>query len=212
MSLTGPTTAPLPSGGLPNSLGGKAPEAPTTDRGRRKGSPDHRPGSTTSRSELCAKTIGGCRRCAEYPDRRCPACVQRRRRAMQLLEEGRSIEQIAAAMRLTVPRAERYIEEEEQARDLSHHHCDQVPAARIRELYDQRRDEDPTLSMARIARAAKLDRGAVSAALGAAAVAHDGDHSDRAPEGPEDHTLVGVEVAARIVQALGFAPHEVDGL
>lgn len=131
---------------------------------------------------------------------------------MQLLEEGRSIEQVAAAMRLTVPRAERYIEEEDLVRDLSHHRCDQVPATRIRELYDQRRDEDPTLSVARIARAAKLDRGAVSAALGAAAGAHDGDDSDRGPEGPEDHTLVGVEIAARIVQALGFAPHEVDGL
>jgi hypothetical protein len=211
MSLTQLTAAPLPPGGSPNSTGGKAPEAPTTDRGRRKGSPDHRPGSTTSESELCAKTIGGCRRCAEYPDRRCPACVQRRRRAMQLLEEDRSIEQIAAAMRLTVPRAERYIEEEEQARDLSHHHCDQIPAERIRTLYDQRRDEDPTLSIAKIARAAKLDRAAVSAAL-AAAVIHDDDHTNRAPEGPKDHTLVGVEVAARIVQALGFAPHEVDGL
>jgi len=212
MSLTRPTIAPLPPGGSPNSSGGKAPETPTTDRGRRKGTPDHRPGSTTSRSELCTKTIGGCRRCAEYPDRRCPACVQRRRRAMQLLEEGRSIEQIAATMRLTVPRAERYIEEEEQARDLSHHHCDQIPAERIRTLYDQRRDEDPTLSIARIARAAKLDRAAVSAALTAAAVTHDDDHTNRAPDGPENHTLVGVEVAARIVQALGFAPHEVDGL
>jgi hypothetical protein len=130
---------------------------------------------------------------------------------MQLLEEGRPIEQIAAAMRLTVPRAERYLEEEELARDLAHHRCDQIPAARIRKLYDQRRDEDPTLSMARIARATKLDRGAVSAALGPAAT-HDDDHTSRAPEGPEDHTLVGVEVAARIVQALGFAPHEVDGL
>ncbi len=130
---------------------------------------------------------------------------------MQLLEEGRSIEQIATAMRLTVPRAERYLEEEELARDLSHHRCDQIPPERIRKLYDQRRDEDPTLSIARIARAAKLDRAAVSAAL-VAGVIHDDDHGDRAPEGPEDHTLVGVEVAARIVQALGFAPHEVDGL
>jgi hypothetical protein len=130
---------------------------------------------------------------------------------MQLLDEGRPVEQIAATMRLTVPRAERYIEEEELARDLSHHRCDQVPAERIRKLYDQRRDEDPTLSMARIARAAKLDRRAVSAALGPAAVTHDSD-TNRAPEGPEDHTLIGVEVAARIVQALGFAPHEVDGL
>jgi hypothetical protein len=200
MSLTRPTTAPLPPGGSPNSSGGKAPEAPTTDRGRRKGSPDHRPGSTASGSEWCAKTIGGCRRCAEYPGRRCPACVQRRRRAMQLIEEGRSIEQVATAMRLTVPRAERYVEEEEQARDLSHHHCDQVPAARIRKLYDQRRDEDPTLSIARIARAAKLDRAAVSAALTAAAVTPDDDHTNRAPEGPENHTLVGVEVAVRLCE------------
>jgi hypothetical protein len=119
MSTTQPPTAASPPGGSTNSSGGKTLAAPTKEQGRRKGSPDHRPGSTASRSELCQQTIGGCRRCAEYPDRRCPACVQRRRRAIQLLEEGRSIEQIAAAMRLTVPRAERYVEEEELARDLS---------------------------------------------------------------------------------------------
>lgn len=197
--------------GSAKSPGGKPPAEPTKDQGRRKGSPDHRPRSTVSRSDLCQQTIGGCRRCAEYPDRRCPACIQRRRRATQLLEEGHSIEQIAASMRLTVPRAQRYIEEEEIARDLSHHRCDQIPAARIRKLYDQRREEDPTLSIAKIAHAAKLGRGTVSAALGPADRAPDENH-DHAAEGQEDAPLVSVDVATPIVQALGFAPHEVDGL
>lgn len=130
---------------------------------------------------------------------------------MQLLEEGDSVEQIAVLMRLTVPRAKRYIEEEEIARDLSRHHCDQIPAARIRELYDQRREEDPTLSMARIARTAKLYRGAVSTALGPADRTPTEDY-DHAAEGQEDALFVSVDVAARIVQALGFAPYEIDGL
>jgi hypothetical protein len=128
---------------------------------------------------------------------------------MQLLEQGRSIEQIATTMRLTVARAQRYIEEEELARDLSHHHCDEIPAARIRELYDQRREEDPTLSIARIARTAKLDDGTVSAALGPTTIPHGAENADLERD---DRVLVGVEPAARIVQALGFAPHEVHGL
>jgi hypothetical protein len=85
---------------------------------------------------------------------------------MQLFEQGHTIEQIAASLRMPVPRTKRYIEEEETARDLVHHRCDQIPAARIRDLYRQRREEDPTLSKAQIARAAGLNRGAVSAAFG----------------------------------------------
>jgi hypothetical protein len=126
---------------------------------------------------------------------------------MQLLEQGRTIEQIAASLRLPVPRTKRYIEEEETARDLARYQCDQIPAARIRELYLQRREEDPTLSKTKIAREAKLDRGVVSGALGHTPAAGDADS-----EGQDDQVLIGVDVAARIVRALGFAPHEVDGL
>jgi hypothetical protein len=106
-----------------------------------------------------------------------------------------------------VPRTTRYIEEEETARDLARYQCDQIPAARIRELYRQRREEDPALSKTKIARAAELDRGVVSGALGHALGAGDAES-----EGQDDRVLLSVDVAARIVRALGFAPHEVDGL
>jgi hypothetical protein len=126
---------------------------------------------------------------------------------MQLLEQGLTIEQIAASLRLPVPRTKRYIEEEETARDLARYQCDQIPAARIRELYRQRQGEDPTLSKTTIARAADLDRGVVSGALG-----HAPEAGDAESERQDDRVLVSVDVAARIVRALGFAPHEVDGL
>jgi hypothetical protein len=132
VSTTRPTTAPNPAGSA-KSPGGKQPAEPTKEQGRRKES--HRPGSTASRSDLCQQTIGGCRRCAEYPDRRCPACVQRRRRAMQLLEQGRTIEQIAASLRLPVPRTKRYIEEEETARDLALYDPDGAKAREVKERY-----------------------------------------------------------------------------
>jgi hypothetical protein len=131
---------------------------------------------------------------------------------MQLIEQGRSVEQIAAHMGLTVPRVERYIEEEIVARNLSHHRCDQIPAVLIRRLYQQRRDEDPTLSMAKVARAAKLDRSAVSAVLGSPTLPSDDDEFDRARQGQDNQALVSVDVAARIVRALGVAPHEIRGL
>lgn len=131
---------------------------------------------------------------------------------MQLIEQGHSAEQIAARMGLTVPRVERYIEEEIVARNLTHHHCDQIPAVLVRQLYDQQRDEDPTLSIAKVARAAKLDRGAVSAVLGCPTQLSHDDELDRAREGKDNQALVGVDVAARIVRALGFAPHEIRGL
>lgn len=129
---------------------------------------------------------------------------------MQLLEEGQSIEDIASKMRLTVPRTERYVEEEELARDLLGHRCDHVPVERIRTLYEQRLEEDPGLNQSVLAREAKLDRTDLLRALGLAktpARVREGKREDG-----EYQTQVGVEIAAKIVRALRFDLHEVPGL
>ncbi len=129
---------------------------------------------------------------------------------MQLLEEGQSIKDIASKMRLTVPRTERYVEEEELARDLLGHRCDHVPVERIRTLYEQRLEEDPSLNQSVLAREAKLDRTDLLRALGLAKSAPRIRNGQREPG--EIQTEVGVETAAKIVRALGFDLHEVPGL
>jgi hypothetical protein len=191
------------------TTGGNSRPAPTSKQGPR-GKKAGMAGASESASELCERTIGGCRRCAEYPDRRCPACAQRRRRAMQLLEAGVPVGEIAGKLRLSIPRTKRYIEEEELARDLSRHQCDHIPVAQIRALFEQRRKEDPGLTKSWLAREAKLDRTDLLRALGLAKTEARIRNGQR-QEG-EYQTEVNVEIAARIVLALGFDLHKVPGL
>jgi hypothetical protein len=129
---------------------------------------------------------------------------------MQLLEEGWSVGEVASKMRLTIPRTERYIEEEEVARDLLGHRCDQVPVAVVRALYEQRCEEDPSLNQSKLAREARLDRSDLLRALGLAKTAPTIRKGRRQPG--EIQTEVGVETAAKIVRALGFDLHDVSGL
>lgn len=129
---------------------------------------------------------------------------------MQLLEAGRSIQEIASKMRLTIPRTERYIEEEELARDLLGHRCDHVPVALVHALFEQRCEEDPSLNQSKLAREAKLDRTDLLRALGLAKSAPTIRNGQRDPG--EIQTEVGVETAAKIVRALRFDLHKVSGL
>src|SRR4051794_3474667 len=58
-------------------------------------------------------TLAGCGWCERYPDRSCPACAARRRRAVRLVAvEGRSVAEAAREMRLSVARVERLLEAE----------------------------------------------------------------------------------------------------
>jgi hypothetical protein len=80
-----------------------------------------------SRSKTC-KPTEGCKRCQSNPRSVCVACTQRRRRAIELLEQhGLTVPEIAAKMRLSEPRVNRLLEEEEQIRDLQQYKCDSVP-------------------------------------------------------------------------------------
>ncbi len=85
-----------------------------------------------------------------------------------------------------------------------------MPVERIRTLYEQRLEEDPSLNQSVLAREAKLDRTDLLRALGLAktpARVRGGKREDG-----EYQTQVGVEIAAKIVRALRFDLHEVPGL
>lgn len=87
---------------------------------------------------------------------------------MQLRERGGlTVQQIAARMRLTVPRVQRLLEEEGQYRDLQQYVCNSVPAALLQDLIRRRQREDPALTKEEIAKRAGLFRPA-----GAARVEH----------------------------------------
>ncbi|HEY3830216.1 MAG TPA: hypothetical protein VGL57_13565 [Solirubrobacteraceae bacterium] len=131
---------------------------------------------------------------------------------MQLREQdGLTVEQIAARMRLTVPRVQRLLEEEEQYRDLQQYVCNSVPAALLQDLIRRRQREDPALTKEEIAkRAGYSSRLALLRAVGLEPTARRVRAGKVYP--PKLETTVEVAVASKIVLALGFAPHEIPGL
>jgi transcriptional regulator with XRE-family HTH domain len=140
------------------------------------------------------------------------ACTQRRRRAIELLEQhGLTVQEIARKLRLTVPRVNRLLEEEAQIRDLQQYKCDSVPVEQIHALLLQRQEEDPTLTKERIARLA--DYGSRTALLRALGLEPTARMLRRGREYPPEHRKrIDVGAAGRIVRALGFAPHEIPDL
>jgi hypothetical protein len=164
-----------------------------------------------SRSKTC-KPTEGCKRCQSNPRSVCVACTQRRRRAIELLEQhGLTVPEIAAKMRLSEPRVNRLLEEEEQIRDLQQYKCDSVPVERLQTLLAQRQKEDPTLTQETIARLAEYkSRIALLRALGLAPTARMRRGGREYP--PEYRSTIDVGPASRIVRALGFAPHEIPDL
>jgi AraC-like DNA-binding protein len=207
MGMSTPDRAARPSAPA-NSLGGSDPFASTTQQGRR--TRKARPETKVSANET--PTTEGCKRCRENPRSVCVACTQRRRRAMQLREQdGLTDEQIAARMRLSLPRVQRLLEEETQYRDLQQYVCNSVPAALLQDLIRRRQREDPALSIEEIAtRAGYKSRLALQRAVGLEPTARKVRASKVYP--PKLETTVDVAIASRIVCALGFAPHEIPGL
>jgi len=176
-------------------------------------------GRMASRSEATVSgTTGldqptaGCRRCQERQGGCCPACAARcRRRALALRERyGLGDEQIAARLDVSVEKARRLIEEAEQLRDLQQYRCDSIPLGPIRELVERRLEEDPTLSQARIAEEVGTDRAELLRAVGLQPTASRLVEGERRPG--RLRSKITVEMAGRIVKALGVAPHEVPWL
>jgi DNA-binding transcriptional regulator LsrR (DeoR family) len=141
----------------------------------------------------------------------CRACTRQRNHALRLYEQdGLTDPQIAARLGIGIPRVRRLLEEAGQLRDLEHYKIDSIPLAAIRELVEQRLKDDPTLTQTRLAKLLQTDRTELRRALGlqpTAARTINGEH--RPGRVREEIT---VEMAGRIVQALGIPPHEIPGL
>lgn len=153
-----------------------------------------------------------CRRCQTRQGGVCPACASRwRQRALALREtDGLSDEQIAARLDVTVERARRLIEEAEQLRDLERYRRDSIPVEPIRALFERRLQEDSTLNQTRVAKLARTDRIELRRAIGLSPTASRVMDGELRPG--KLRTEITVEMASRIVQALGVAPHEVPWL
>jgi hypothetical protein len=142
----------------------------------------------------------------------CPACTSScRQRALALREkDGLGDEQIAARLSVSVGRAQRFIAEAEQLRDLRQYKRDSIPVAPIRELFERRVEEDPALTQVRVAKRAKTDRIQLRRALGLSPTASRTVGGKHRPG--SIRTEITVEMASRIVQALDIAPHEIPWL
>lgn len=153
-----------------------------------------------------------CEWCERHPYSKCVACTHKGRHALALIKEhGLSVQETAASMRVTVARVRRLIEREQDRRELASYRCDAVPVGEIQRLLEQRCDEDPTLTHAKVARMAQSrSRTHFERVLGYAP------HSATTKAGrhyPARYsTTIDVHAAGVIVRALGIAPHEVSGL
>jgi hypothetical protein len=121
------------------------------------------------------------------------------------------VEEIAADMGISVARVERLIEQEMDRRDLAQYDCDEIPVERIQRLFEERCEQDPTFSIAELARLAKYqDRIQVSRLLGYQPTSDSTTNGKLYPG--RLLATISVEHAGRIVRALGYAPTEVQDL
>jgi hypothetical protein len=155
--------------------------------------------SDGDQSEVCI----GCGWCETHIDGFCPECARSRRRAVHLRDQqGLRLAEIAERMATSQHRATRLLEQADQALDLERFKLDTIPTAALQQLFERRRIEDPTITEASVARAAKMQRIDLRRALGRSPA--------KGSDCAQEH--VTVAVASRIVKALGVAPHEIDGL
>lgn len=145
-----------------------------------------------------------CRWCETHIDGPCPECERARRQAVRLRDDqGLCLPEIATRLGASEPRAGRLLEEADQALDLQRFKLDTVPVATLRAVFERRNSEDPSLTEASIARAAKIHRIDLRRALGRSA-------PKNRPTATQQQ--VTVALASKVVVALGIAPHEIEGL
>lgn len=129
----------------------------------------------------------------------------------RLRQAGIPVEVIAADMKIGIARVERFIEQEEDRRDLAQFECDEVPVGRVRGLFEAGRDRDPDLSLTELARRAGFQNPVqVSRLLGYQPTSASTTNGKRYP-GRRLETI-SVEYASRIVRALGYAPADIQDL
>ena len=140
-----------------------------------------------------------CSRCAEGGT--CRSCAQRRKLAWRLVEErGLSLELAAERMRLTPAQVRLLVSRERDHQDLQSFKLDLIPTERVRALIDRELERDPFLSRAELAVWMEMPQIEFDRRVGYAQC-KDGRRQRR----------IGIELASRIVIALGRAPMDLDG-
>lgn len=141
----------------------------------------------------------GCSRCADGGT--CRSCAQRRKHAWRLVEErGLSYELAAARMRLTPAQVRLLVLRERDHQELQRFKLDLIPTERVRALIDGELARDPFLSRAELAVWMEMPQIELDRRVGYAQC-KDGRRQRR----------IGIELASRIVIALGRAPMDLDG-
>ena len=141
----------------------------------------------------------GCPRCADGGT--CRSCAQRRKHAWRLVEErGLSYELAAARMRLTPAQVRLLVFRERDHQDLQRFKLDLIPTERVRAVIDRELERDPFLSRAELAVWMDMPQIELDRRVGYAP-GKDGRRQRR----------IGIELASRIVIALGRAPMDLDG-
>jgi predicted nucleic acid-binding Zn ribbon protein len=152
-----------------------------------------------------------CDWCEQHPNRACPACNARRRRAVRLVEDhGLSIAETADRMGLPVERVERLLEEEIDRRAVVQFRRDRVANAPIRQRFLKQRRRDSALTSGEIANRLGTSPIQVERWLGLRATAPKTDRRGRRYPGRVLSTI-DVETAGRLARAMGYAPFELDG-
>lgn len=151
-----------------------------------------------------------CDWCERHPDRPCPACAARRRRAVRLVTGGGlSVAEAAREMGVSAARVERMLEADADRRRVSEFAGSDVSTEVLRQLLVDRRRHEPGLTVAALARRMGTSQVQVERWLGLRATAPKTDRRGRTyPARLLER--VGVETAGRFARALGYAPCEVD--
>ena len=159
--------------------------------------------ASRSRASGSGRRLDGCRRCAADPERtRCSYCTRRRREVGELADEGASIEQIARLKGLTERWARVLLADEYSIREREALRCNRVPVEMVLELVERWQQRAPEYNTwSELARRMRYrSQHTLRRALGA--VTKDG----------RKRETVDVELAARLVRAMGFTPCEFDWL
>jgi hypothetical protein len=149
--------------------------------------------------------------CEQHPNRPCPACNARRRRAARLVEaRGLSVRDTAAQMGLPVARVERLLEEEVDRRTVVQFRRDRTDNAALRQLFLEQRRRDPALTSTELAHRLDTSPIQVERWLGLRPTAPKVDRRGRTYPGRVVETITD-ESAGRLARAMGYAPCELDG-
>lgn len=141
----------------------------------------------------------GCPRCVDGGT--CRSCAQRRKHAWRLVEQrGLSYEKAARRMRLTPAQVRLLVLRERDHQDLQRFKLDLIPTERVRALIERELERDPFLSRAELAVWLDMSQIELDRRIGYAP------GKDGRPQ-----RSMGIELASRIVIALGRAPIDLDG-